>query len=353
MRHRLATAVLAVASTLGALALCEVGLRLATGPLFPSDERFSFRWMAYDPVFSWRNVPGSWKKKYYAAGEVVPVHLRINAHGLRGPEIALPKPAGVTRIACLGDSATFGLINNPKPPGRKPRMVPIASYPAELSQLLAREAPERFEVLNAGVIGYSSSHGLRQLAVRILDLDPDIITVRFGVNDSLPSWAPWYRATEPASRSLRALLYASADWKLTRLTLSGYHSVRWLHPEPESVRWTSVDRFRRNLERIVEIAGAGGAGVLLLDYPIAPSVGDRSDAMRASLARYHAVIRDVSRRAGVPVLETRARFARHAEPLFDPIDIIHPNPRGAAFLAQLIDQRLRGLGWLDAPGTFR
>lgn len=45
MRRRLATAALAIASTLGALLLGEVVLRLATGPLFLSDGAFGYSWM--------------------------------------------------------------------------------------------------------------------------------------------------------------------------------------------------------------------------------------------------------------------------------------------------------------------
>ncbi len=258
MRRRLANAALALASTLVALLLCELALRLTGDALILSHERFSFRWMVYDPVLSWRNVPGSWTKKYYAGAAVRSERLTINAQGFRGGEITSPKPAGVTRIVCLGDSVTFGIINNPRPGRSDARMIPIASYPGELRRRLERDAPGRFEVINAGVIGYSSSHGLRQLMVELLELEPDILTVRFGVNDSQPSWAPWHRSHEPSNPMLRELLYGLHDWKLARLFLAAYRSLRFLHPEPESVRWASVPRYRKNLERIIDVAEANG-----------------------------------------------------------------------------------------------
>lgn len=218
-------------------------------------------------------------------------------------------------------------------------MVPITSYALERARRLDHAALGRFEVLNAGVVGCSSSHGLRQLMVRILDLDPDILTVRFGVNDTLPSWAPWYRAHEPASPTLRALLYGSADWKLTRLGLDAYHAARFLHPAPESVRWTSLKRFRLNLERMIEVAHARGIRILLLDYPIVDSRaashgGVSRDTLSDVLAGLHAVTRGVSRRMDAPFLATGERFTSHTEPLFDASDAVHPNPRGAAGRAQ-------------------
>lgn len=349
VRRRLANAALALASMLVALLLCEFALRLSGDALTLHQERFSFRWMVYDPVLSWRNVPGSWTKKYYAEGVVRSEHLRINAHGFRGDEITTPKPAAATRIVCLGDSVTFGIINNPRPGRSDARMIPIASYPGELRRGLERDAPGRFEVINAGVIGYSSSHGLRQLVTELLELEPDILTVRFGVNDSQPSWAPWHRSHEPSNRLLRELLYGVHDWKLARLFLAAYRSLRFLHPEPESVRWTSAPRYRKNLERIIEVAEANGIRVLLLDYPLAPLASPAVEvdrrAQRRAVEQLEKVARAVAREQGVPFLETHTRLRSHASRAFDTADFIHLNHRGAERLAQLIAEELHALGW--------
>ena len=346
MSRRLANAALVLASTLGALLVAELALRLTDDALILSQERFSFRWMVYDPVLSWRNVPGTWVKKYHGQDGVRSERLRINSHGFRGGEIASRKPESVTRVVCMGDSVTFGMINNPVHERGKSRMIPIASSPGALSRLLEREAPRRFEVINAGVVGYSSSHGLRQFVLRLLDLEPDVVTVRFGVNDTLPSWAPWHRSYEPSNVLVRELLYRLSDLKLTRLTLAAYRSVRFLHPEPGSVRWAPPERYRRNLERIIEVARRRGIRVLLLDYPLAPVAQDAEveadrRSMRRELAKLGNIARAVSGEQNVPLLETGARFAAHERPLFDEADFIHPNHRGAEVLARLIAERLR------------
>ena len=75
-----------------------------------------------------------------------------NSHRFKGPEPALPKPAGTFRIMTYGDSNTDG----PDEGG----------WPARLQAVLNQVGGPlglRFEVLNAGVTGYSSYQGLRQL----------------------------------------------------------------------------------------------------------------------------------------------------------------------------------------------
>ena len=37
-----------------------------------------------------------------------PFHVDVNSLGFRGPEIPIPKPAGVFRVFALGESTTFG-----------------------------------------------------------------------------------------------------------------------------------------------------------------------------------------------------------------------------------------------------
>jgi lysophospholipase L1-like esterase len=49
--------------------------------------------------------------------------------------------------------------------------------------LLKNNYPIKYEVINAGIIGYSSDQGLRLLKKTILELKPDIITIAYSVND--------------------------------------------------------------------------------------------------------------------------------------------------------------------------
>ena len=249
MRSATAKGTVLALSGLAALLLLEGLLRLTTTADFGSappacDGAFiSALGLVFDPVFGWRNAVGSRDRRCETRYGAVEMDAAISELGFRGPEIEREKPRGVLRVVCLGNSGTFGIRafrDESAPEQRTWRAV--ASYPGRLARRLEQEGFQHVEVINAGVVGYSSSHGLRQLVLRILDLDPDIITVRFGANDAGRSWAPERRSIEPESRVARALLYTFHDWRLLRLALRAYQSVPIFHPAPNSVSWSTTGR---------------------------------------------------------------------------------------------------------------
>src|SRR5579864_579576 len=78
--------------------------------------------------------------------------IAINDAGFRSDAFA-PKAAGTIRVACVGDSWTFGMNVNQD-----------QTYPARLAAWLRTLRPDaRFEVENFGVLGYSSFQGRRLL----------------------------------------------------------------------------------------------------------------------------------------------------------------------------------------------
>jgi len=105
--------------------------------------------------------------------------VRINRQGLRAErDYHIPKPAGVYRVLCLGDSITFGWG------------LPLSETWPELLEtaLSARLMGRRVEVINAGYPGYTTRQGLIWLDRELVRLEPDAVVVEFGFNDSLPSW---------------------------------------------------------------------------------------------------------------------------------------------------------------------
>ncbi len=175
-RHRLTIVVLTVAlAVLLPLAILEQTCRLLTDlhvlrhyqPIeaVPSanlddwrlatmigDDRFE-----PDPVLLWRPGP----------------RRPHNSQRFKGPLAELPKPAGLVRIMCYGDSLTDG--------------PPRGGWPNKLNDLLLRQPPiagRRFEVLNAGTVGYSSHQGLLRFLQEVDRFDPDLLIVSFGWNDA-------------------------------------------------------------------------------------------------------------------------------------------------------------------------
>src|SRR5256885_7626036 len=101
--------------------------------------------------------------------------IALNSQGYRSDEFPDAKASSSTvRIVCVGDSWTFGM-----------NVDQDLTYP---SRLAARWREARsgtpVEVLNVGVLGYSSFQGLQLMNARVLDLHPDIVAIGFGMNDS-------------------------------------------------------------------------------------------------------------------------------------------------------------------------
>lgn len=100
------------------------------------------------------------------------VEVLTNSLGLRGGEIAVPKPPGVYRIVCLGDEATLAT------------KVPEAdTFCARLQQLLQIRSRLNVEVLNAGVPGDCPLLAYLRLRRSLLSLQPDLVVMNFDMSD--------------------------------------------------------------------------------------------------------------------------------------------------------------------------
>ena len=125
----------------------------------------------------WRNVPNARKTQLVnpqAFGRADEWTIENNSLGLRGPELS-PRNPDVFRIVCVGDSITFGFsVDQPD------------TYPRQLLDVLAKRHPDKqFEVINAGVPGWSWLQGLRYLDLRGMSLEPDLVLIGHGTNDQL------------------------------------------------------------------------------------------------------------------------------------------------------------------------
>jgi lysophospholipase L1-like esterase len=103
------------------------------------------------------------------------MHVTTNSYGFRGDEFKIPKPAGVHRILCLGDSITFGWgVDNEQ------------TFPALLQQRLRQAGLGAVEVLNAGIGDIGTEEELDELPAFLDSLEIDEIILGFYLNDSRP-----------------------------------------------------------------------------------------------------------------------------------------------------------------------
>ena len=355
----------AISRALGAVAVvllvAEAVLRVTTPPTFRQRPFTGVSWLRSDPVSGWRNVAGFHGNSVELGGRRYRAELAINALGFRGPDVAVAKPPGTMRIVCQGDAGTFGW-QLPSRPARDTDGAPLdlESYVVALRDALATRGGN-VEVINAGVVGYSAAHGLRQLVLEVLRLHPDIVTVRFGYEDHVRASHPALRAIEPAAPRTRELFYALAGTRLLRLGLDAYQQLPLIHPPSATVPWTFPDEFERTLRRYAELSRRHGFKLLFLDYPLADPAtiaeADRNlfvlfagvanvDELYREHATYQQIVRTVAADEGVPVLDSVAAFRAAAEPLYLASDPVHPNREGSRLLATLLQARLDALGWL-------
>lgn len=168
---------LAVAATLIALLLGEIGLRLAGQSYYWA---FSKR---PDPVLGWRPPPDSAAWQRFEGRALV----ETNALGFRDLDHRLTKPAGSLRIAVLGDSFTEAVqvalqqtwwrrmaaqLNSAGCPGIAPGTAP-------------GDAPRSTEVLSFAVSGYSTAQALLAWRAHARQFSPDVVILALFIGNDL------------------------------------------------------------------------------------------------------------------------------------------------------------------------
>jgi lysophospholipase L1-like esterase len=349
------------------LLVAEVGVRLTGAGDRCSTYQNSTLW-ACDPLLQFKLNP-----------ELVIHGAPLNRAGFRSREFA-PKPRGVFRILTLGDSCTFGVTALDQGFYLK------EPYPQQLERIATeRLGPGKLEVLNAAVPGYNSFHGVMLLRTKLRNLEPDLVTVRFGWNDHLTpqaSAANVYR--EPSTAIARALEDLALRTKLypfsQRLGIDLHAWLAGANGPATTPRlpsdWSptvSLTDYKHNLRRIYEIARARGATVWLLTSPdaiLTPADLARYEALPAnatartmlhlnvipSFARlaeihrtYNNATREVGAELGIRVIDMDAMYhADTGSQLFSMMDPVHPTQAGHDLEAETLYDQLVSDGLVHA-----
>ncbi|HIG45411.1 MAG TPA: hypothetical protein EYQ20_02925 [candidate division Zixibacteria bacterium] len=210
--------------------------------------------------------------------------ITINSLGYRGKVFHREKSPETYRIVCLGASSTLGV-----------GVPDNETYSVHLDSLLNARVPiRRFEVINAGVPGYTSAECLINFSMRVMDLQPDMVTIYLGYNDFKPNRHPGFSSDYahwriPGERVTPTGFWADVSNVLERRSLF-YYKLRWNLPEYlgkmqpprvverfpryDTVSDEGVATFARNLESIISIARANGIAVGLVTEALCISKED-------------------------------------------------------------------------------
>lgn len=316
------------------LCLAELGLRVLDLPRTTPDFQFvrpdgeldqvfvPGGILVGDPDLFWRIVPNQ-----------LPKSALLNRHGLRGPWPERAKGPRDLRIACVGDSCTYGFCVSYD-----------SAYGVQLERLLQNALPDRcVDAYLVGMTGYST-HQSRVLVERHLgELAPDVTILYLGAwNDYLP--AVPYDDPERARRGHRTFRLHSL---IDRLGEPDEEQFTFLREEFRAGRAplgrrVPLPQFRANVSAILAAARNLGSATILVVPPVPASTRTAHPAG----TEYRDCLLQLAAAEQVPMVDGEVLFAAHAgESLF--LDWVHPTPRGHQLIAEalvpLVQKTLRTL----------
>ncbi|MEM1182162.1 MAG: GDSL-type esterase/lipase family protein [Acidobacteriota bacterium] len=250
-----------------------------------------------------------------------------------GQTVAKAKRPDELRVISLGGSTTVNARNRD---GR--------TYSRELQTALRqRLGVSDLFVLNAGGDAFSSAHSLTNLSLRLLDFEPDVITVLHNINDLTArefgdSLEPDY-SNKYLDDAFLGYEHRGGVGGLIMRFSRGAQMVKWRmtvlrRTLERSSRGPGVGNpedgpqlFERNLRSIVALARAHGVRPILLTQA---HRSPERQAERGEFIRYNNVIRQLGADLGAPVVDLGAALSGRRE-LF--LDKVHFNGQGVRAIA--------------------
>ncbi|MFB6208061.1 MAG: SGNH/GDSL hydrolase family protein [Candidatus Nanohaloarchaea archaeon] len=293
------------------------------------------------PYLSYENTPNVNTSEF--------VH---NRYGFRGPNISQEKPDGTVRVALLGGSSTYSLG--------------VESWKYDFARQLQEELQKKYDyqkiqVINAGVVGYTSWESLVNLEFKVLPLDPDLVVVYHGVNDVTARLvdSSRYRADNTGYRKVWGE-GGSLTAQSTLIRLLGGYPAPGLqkfvsHPtdiSPERLKDNPPTHFRRNIRNIATISSENNASVLLSTWSYTTAYDDyvASPTYQKGIREQNSLIHTIANRTKAAFYDFASDMPR-ARKYWDTGR--HVNRRGAGLKGELFAEAIVSKGLLNDTATVR
>jgi lysophospholipase L1-like esterase len=274
-----------------------------------------------------------------------------NSLGFSDREWSTQKIPGVPRILCLGGSTTES--------GNSDALQ--GSYPYLLERALENSTGRDFEVLNAGISGWTSAEMLVSWFLTLQDFAPDLLVIHEGVNDLHPRFRADFRSdyahwrTPMRCRSSGLLERFLASWSELylglRLARADVPDILDVTSTPEGkfdplVKEKRLDpatagAFRRNIASIAASARGIGAEVALMTMPLDP--GPRTPNLplwQYGVREHDQHLRKLAAAHGYLLVDAAEAFAQRPQLDREFLDLVHLTPRGNQAKALLLVQVL-------------
>ncbi len=248
--------------------------------------------------------------------------LRTNADGMRDDlNYSVEKPAGVIRIVGIGDSGMFGWgVHQGE------------EYMAVLrSNLNARAAGPRVEVMHVAVPGYNTQLEVESLRVKGLKYSPDIVVVGWCDNDfSLPFFMLQKENFRRRDVSYLHLLLFDRARFINLMAGAHFRDMRDFDRNQvaeELLAGEDVEGVRSAFRDLRGLAETNGFHVLVFG------------AMRPEA-------KALCREVGLPYYDIREQIPADRHPSEWAVHFMHPRAEGHAVLARYLEDELIRLGWI-------
>lgn len=297
-------------------AVLEAGIRL----LYPRFANYNLEMWRYiatlkeptgDPSLPFVHAPNG-------EGVFYGIPVETNRIGLRGPEVACPKPEGLKRILMLGDSLVFGWG------------VPQEKTIAMLLQEKLSGSGSAYEVVNMGVGNYNTTMETELFKRVGLALQPDAVILVFFVNDPEP--IPKLNSLTYSFKQ-HSYLFAVVFDTYQRMRARWDEGFNWLDYysglyRPES---PALEQNRKSLVELAQICREKGIALFFVNYP------ELHQLKEYPLTVATDYVRTMANETGTPFMDLLPAFAGHSpESLWVSAEDAHGNAKAAALAAEAI-----------------
>jgi hypothetical protein len=264
----------------------------------------------------------------------------------------IPKPEGVIRVACLGNSTTCD------------------GYPEALEDFLNDCGQgQRFQVLNFGLGWWASVHSMLNFVLNVRDFHPDFVVVHENCNDEKYRGYPGLRGDYAHCTHSFSIERHRDEWLyrfslLYRLAviLVCLKSPRSFYRPKIGVAMNrgktrdyvpeELTLFRRNIKTICDLAGAEGIRIILTTMPFSKILRYTDfDETRfhPHLLEANAILRELAEDEDLTLVDLESLFMDRDNFFADPF---HLGPSGVKIKALCIGEAiLTSLGKIPTPNS--
>ena len=209
-----------------------------------------------------------------------------------------------------------------------------------LQQAIEQDPPDndrKYEILNAGVAGYSSYQGLKRFESEVERYQPNLVLVSFG-------WNYIAYAVGKPDKEFKPML------PVIQRKLFEYHSFWWMTSwlrtfstpqEQTSTSRVPLEDYVENMGRFADVAGKHGARIIFLTRPyrMTREEIEALPSWRKQVPAYNDKLREFAEKNGHELVDVESLFRSQPPDAF--IDECHFTRQGHDILGQILWEHIR------------